>query len=163
MKLKEAFILLPFLFVFIHSLHAQNQKPDSISSCKSEYNGIDVSNSNWIHKNDLDARIEWIFKNDSTFIRTKIWPEDGPKYDVGKYKIDKRNKTLSIQWGFSFLNGNTKNISYSDPQLYTITKWTEKEIILRKQVVKEEKTDDSLKENNSINLIRSQLEAEGND
>jgi len=78
MKVKEAGVLLTFLFVFIHSLHAQNQKSDSISSRKSEYNGMDVSNSSWIHKNDLDARIEWNFKNDSTFIRTKIWPEDGP-------------------------------------------------------------------------------------
>lgn len=62
MKVKEAGVLLTFLFVFIHSLHAQNQKSDSISSRKSEYNGMDVSNSSWIHKNDLDARIEWNFK-----------------------------------------------------------------------------------------------------
>jgi len=81
--------------------------------------------------------------------------EDGPKYDVGKYIINKRNKTFSIQWGFSFLNGNTKNISYSAPQLYIIVKWTEKEIILRKQVRKEEKNDEFSKENNSINLVRS--------
>jgi len=73
MKIKEVVILLTFLFVFIHSLPAQNQKSDSKSSRKSEYNGINVSNSNWIHKNVLDARIEWVFKNDSTFIRTKIW------------------------------------------------------------------------------------------
>lgn len=154
MKIKETIILFTFLFAFESFTQGQNSKRDSLSSKKSEYNSIDVSNTNWIHKNNLDANIEWNFKNDSTFIRTKIWPEDGPKYDFGKYRIDKRNNTISIQWRYNFLTGKTQNTGYSIPELYAIVKWSEKEIVLRKQAVKEEKINDSSTENSYLNLIR---------
>lgn len=156
MEIREGIILLTFIFAFETSALAQNSKKDSSSLKKLEYNTVDVSNTNWLHKNSLGANIEWNFRNDSTFIRTKIWPEDGPKYDLGKYKIDKRNNPISIQWGYSFLTGKTENTSYSVPELYDIVKWSEQEIVLRKQAVKKEEINDLATENNYINLIRRQ-------
>lgn len=91
---------------------------------------IKLSNSHWVQKNSLGKSIAWIFKNDSTIYKTKVWSEAGPKYDIGKFHIDKQHKKFLIQWGFKMPIGDTSSIAYADPLTFYIVKWTESEIIL---------------------------------
>lgn len=91
---------------------------------------IKLCNSHWVQKNSPGQSITWIFKNDSTIYKTKVWPESGPKYDIGKFHIDKQHKKFLIQWGFKMPIGDASSIAYTDPQTFYIVKWTKSEIIL---------------------------------
>ncbi len=155
MLIKRIVVLFTFLLASLTSLYSQTRKFDSLSTNRTGNNTLRVSNSKWEENIIPDVRIKWVFQNDSTFFRTAIWP-DGPENDVGKYKIDKKNNIFSIQWRFRFSIGSKKETGYSDPQLYSIIKMTENEIILRKQVSKEDKTDGLSAKKNYICLVKVQ-------